>query len=141
MTNAGNFLLGSSMSENRSKAVLVALLLSVIAFLFDGFVAGYVFLSGLLFFAVLLLLALFKICRNTAKGLFVICIDGVDRVPDNTATATQSLLGGGCKLLVLGDLLGKLTVRHIQYSCGNNNVVELRSASVMIQSRSLRFNW
>ena len=72
--------MGSSMSENRSKAVPVALLLSVIAFLFDGFVAGYVFLSGLLFFAVLLLLpiylllAIFKIGRNTAKGLFVILV-------------------------------------------------------------------
>jgi len=68
------------MSENRSKAVPVALLLSVIAFLFDGFVAGYVFLSGLLFFAVLLLLpiylllAIFKIGRTTAKGLFVILV-------------------------------------------------------------------
>ena len=68
---------GHAVNETHSKSVPVALLLSAIAFVFDGFGTGDVFLSGLLFFIGLLLvpvyvvLAFFKIGRNTAKGIVV----------------------------------------------------------------------
>ena len=68
------------MSATRSSAIPSALVFSLLAFLYDGFVAGYTFLSAVLFLLSFLLLpiflalAVFKIGRNTAKGFLVLLV-------------------------------------------------------------------
>jgi hypothetical protein len=68
------------LTTNHSRAIPIALTLSAIAFLFDGLVSGYMFassillLGGLLFLPVYLVLAIFQIGRNTAKGLMTLLV-------------------------------------------------------------------
>lgn len=71
------------MTATRSKAIPTAFAFSLMAFLFDGFVTGYAFLSTPLFclsfllLPIYLVLSFFKIGRNTAKELLVISVSSI----------------------------------------------------------------